>query len=238
MKRILTFLTMIIMIVMPAKSQDQGSGLYNTGKAFVWYGAGCAITGTAFLMAGNALYNRTSPTQMPTTNLVPIIAGAEGLVGALAALAGTPMMMAGKARMGGNTEGLSLQMGDGKKGLGGQIELGAGVPPYFQITSDVGYHLNDHLYLGGGLAHVFVPSSAGMTPVFFTARTTLSKAKVSPYMSLNMGYELQKGGTYCALNSGVRIKTDNAQNGWTFSSSCEYAEGSGIFTGLKAGFMF
>lgn len=208
-----------------ASDKIPGVGLLGTGQGFVWTGVGMASTGVALLAAG-VLHEKLSPGngQEMGTPVWPIFGIGEVAIGSAVALLGLPMLVGGKSMLrnaGFTMDDLPAFTGPEQRGFGTLVELGGGIDPHLCARFIPGYHLNEHLFLGGGIGVTLLNygNHNAIPAAFVASRFTPGSRRVAPYFGLDLGASLpgkRGGGAECTLylsyRAGARIHTNHRQS--------------------------
>lgn len=202
-----------------------GAGLLGAGQGFVWTGVGMASTGVALLAVG-IMHEKINPRQGQElgTPVWPIFGLGEVAIGSAVTLLGLPMLFGGKAMVrnaGFTMDDLPTFTGSDQRGFGTLVELGGGIDTHFYARFIPGWHLNEHVFLGGGIGvTAFNAGRYNVIPAGFVAsRFTPGSSRVVPFFGLDLGVSLpgERGdGSECALymsyRAGARIHTHGRQS--------------------------
>lgn len=221
--------------------EPKGAGLYHTGEAFAWSGAGIAASSAILYVVGMMDFKEHYNPETPTMPMAPVFAMAGAGIGACVALLSVPMMSFGKRTMDSSGGYTAIEFGGpSQKGWSAIFELGGILPPYFQPRFGYGYHFNEKYFVGAGISHTFVAAGDGddYTPVYIDTRFSFTDRKISPYFGIDFGYELGSGSLYNSFNSGIRIrKSPGTTASWWIASQVEHFD-EGLTIGMKAGLSF
>ncbi len=208
-----------------ASDKIPGAGLLETGQGFVWTGVGMASTGVALLAVG-IIHEKINPRQGQEigTPVWPIFGLGEAALGSAVALLGLPMLFGGKAMVrnaGFTLDDLPSFTGPEQRGFGTLVELGGGIDPHLYARFIPGYHMNEHLFLGGGIGVTLLNygNHDAIPAAFVASRFTPGSRRVAPYFGLDLGASLagkRGGGAECTLylsyRAGARIHTNHRQS--------------------------
>lgn len=180
------------------------------------------------------------------------------LTGAITALAGIPFAASGNAirKIDDGTYWKSASFGDGSmRGFGMVLEGGYIMGDFIGIEfrGVAGYHFNEHVFVGGGIAPCYFPEGIGPEdyipidiPVFADLRYSFGSRRLSPYIGGSLGIELlgenwpPETSLYWSAEAGLRMRLskDNGHALW-LSVLGESAMGTGVVrAGLKMGYSF
>lgn len=241
MKRTLCLLIAILLLnpVAPVRAQPgtvvPGAGTYETGLGFIWTGVGMMSTAAVLCSAG--LMSDTG-TETYTTPVYLVFSAADALVGAGLSFAGLLMMLNGRDRMDGAPSPYTERA---RKGFGTMLELGGGaIAPHLSARYLLGSHLNERVFLGGGIGATFhfVRDPGPVGQAFAATRFTFAERKVAPHLGLDLGLACSNGnvGVYGGYSAGARVRLNDERSLW-ISSYLELSKLYGAL-GLRLGWSF
>lgn len=224
-----------------------GAGLYNTGKAMVWTGAGIALSGGALLLYAQLDHSLfRNPNAQGVDDLSPLVALTGAGIGAGTALIGSILMFAGNEHcVRSEGHGLKDQLvtidPTSGRGQGLMMEVGGSIYPIVHARVVAGYHFNRHVFLGGGASAAYDRSVFGPFAGFVNARFSFTDKKVAPFFGLDLGgAALEKNiSLYSGFQAGARIHRDEAHSCWV-SAYSDYAPSLDHYFsyGLRFGYSF
>lgn len=249
MKRLLCllFASFLLNPFAPARAQSvttvPGAGTYETGLGFIWTGVGVMSTAAVFCSMG-MLSDAVTAAKTPSDDIpggAPVylfLSAADALVGAGISLAGLMMMLNGRERMDGAPSPYTEQA---RKGFGALLEVGGGViAPHLTARYILGSHLNEHVFLGGGVGATFnlVGKTGPVAQTFAASRFTFADRKVAPHLGLDLGLACtsEKIGVYGNYSAGARVRLNDERSLW-ISSYLELSKMYGAL-GLRLGWSF
>ena len=120
------------------------------------------------------------------------------------------------------------------------FEFGAGLPYMIRVNAIGGYHVLENFFIGGGLSFATIPSTLNSVPIFAEFRYTIGNKRCSPYVSLDLGYDVLNVKPYLDLSLGTRFRSWTPDKGgmWWFGASVAYYGDENILPGLKFGYSF
>ena len=80
------------------------------------------------------------------------------------------------------------------------FEFGAGLPYMIRVNAIGGYHVLENFFIGGGLSFATIPSTLNSVPIFAEFRYTIGNKRCSPYVSLDLGYDVLNVKPYLDLS--------------------------------------
>lgn len=196
--------------------------LTDAGKAVTYTGIGMAVAGGLWVLSEYVFV----PDDLPIDSFpVGIVAGSitAGL-GAGVLMVGVPMWIAGarlSKRYGGNV--IEFR-GDDQRGAGIFANVGYVFPHTGEISAVGGYHFSEKFFLGGGVKFAADPYACYL-PFYANARYSVCSQKVSPYFSVDAGYDVVNTKPYGSIEFGSRIRTgESERNGgsWWIGIAATY----------------
>lgn len=251
---VLAFLLIGIPVLMgqvadTASWRGQGKPTFKVGKSLVTAGGITAAVG------GGIMYLATSPVLNPPAvegqyheNMLTPIVYIAGfycvLTGAAVVIAGIPLTVAGKAKMGCDGDWRDVRYP--ARGMGIILEGGYYVPDVLQARVAAGYHFGPHIFLGGGIAPGFWLDKSShydggpslSLPLYADFRWSFANRITTPYLGVSAGMEMMEPSPYLAADLGIRIRTSSTSTRSFWSSLSGEVAGGYARVGLKMGYSF
>lgn len=231
-KLLLMILMLISIGVESVRAQETYHKSENVGKTLTLSGIGVVAGGSAMVMM-DEFSNHYSNGYQSIAGMITVGTGA------IMVLVGVPLWISGRAQNKSYSESL-FEVGDGRTGSMFMFELGAGLPYMLRVNVIGGYYVLENFFIGGGLSFATIPSVLNSVPVFAEFRYTIGNKRCSPYVSLDMGYDVLNIKPYCDLSLGTHFRSWTPDKGgmWWFGASVTYFGDENILPGLKLGYSF
>lgn len=198
----------------------QGETIDIIGKVMVLSSIGLAIPAAGL---GTFLGLMTISSDSIVSSLIAVAFMAAGVQVAatcfLVAMAGYPVLMTGEALKASKVHWQDARYyGPGQKRMSLLLELSVcRYGPQIYLTP--GYHVNQHLFLGGGASLAYLASQMGaplQIPLYGHARVSFGSGMFSPYIGVSPGIDLMSNSFYGSAEAGVRFRLseNSPRSGW------------------------
>lgn len=231
-KLMLLLLMLMSVEIQSVKAQETYHKGENLGKTLTLSGIGVVAGGSAMVMMDEFSNHYSNGYQ----SIAGMITAGTGVA---MVLVGVPLWLSGHAQNKSYSESL-FELGDGQKGRLFMFEFGAGLPYMIRVNAIGGYHVLENFFIGGGLSFATIPSTLNSVPIFAEFRYTIGNKRCSPYLSLDLGYDVLNVKPYLDLSLGTRFRswTPDKSGMWWFGASVAYFGDENILPGLKFGYSF
>lgn len=234
------------------RRDTQGQATIATGKAMMATGAITAVLGGSMMFLGYEAMKALPQDDYGTGHeeamgpLLLYLLGAYSVVGGgLIAIAGIPVTVAGHSMASCPDPWLDARYnGLSQKGPGIILEGGFSLPGSLKTRLTGGYHFNQHVFLGAGMAPTYNIGSyiedefRFNLPVYADARFSIGSGLVAPYGGLSVGYDVLDPFIYLSTEAGLRVRMTQQGTRSLWSGLIFEVSGSYMTLGLKLGYSF
>lgn len=231
----------------------EGQSLKTTGAVIAITGGSIALLGGGAALLG-LIEGKNNNTHGP--GMLAVLGLSTALSGCLIALVGVPFIISGNAIMktddGAYWKRTSFSEGT-MRGFGLVLEGGylMGYPFGAQFRAVIGHHVNEHVFVGGGIAPSYDLEGIGPEgyipidlPIFADFRYSFGGKRLAPYLGASLGVNAISErwppslSHYSSLEAGLRwrLSKENGHALW-LSALAESSDNLARF-GLKMGYSF
>lgn len=182
----------------------QSERCIGAGNTLVLTGAGFAMTGIAMIVE-ESIHARNSVT--PPSGLQSFIGMITAGLGGVLAIVGTPLWISGSVIQ--RRYSVSSLEFRGPSQKGGTVIIDLGIFLFLDPKAGItgGYHFSENLFIGGGISFSALDRENMYVPIYADMRYTIGDRKCSPYLSLNLGYDIYAKRPYGEFSLGSRIRS-------------------------------